>query len=108
MYIPKQGDIIWIDFSPQTGREQAGHRPALVISNDDFNKLTGFAVVCPITSKRKNYPLHIELKGCKSVSGEVMLEQIKSLDYSFRNAKFAEHVSDDFLKDILERIDLFF
>jgi mRNA interferase MazF len=108
MYIPKQGDIVWIDFNPQTGHEQAGHRPALVISNADFNKLTGFAIVCPITSKRKNYPLHIELKGCKTVSGEVMLEQIKSLDYSFRNAKFAEHVADDFLKDILERIDLFF
>jgi len=53
MYIPKQGDIIWIDFNPQKGHEQAGHQPALVVSKDDFNRLTGFAIVCPITSQEK-------------------------------------------------------
>lgn len=65
VYIPKQGDVIWIYFNPQKCREQAGHRPALVVSKDDFNHLTGFAIVCPITSKSKDYPLHIELRGVK-------------------------------------------
>jgi mRNA interferase MazF len=108
MYIPKQGDVIWIDFNPQKGHEQAGHRPALVVSKDDFNRLTGFAIVCPITSQKKDYPLHIELRGCKKVGGLVMLEQIKSLDYSIRNAKCAEHVPDEFLSEILGRLDSFF
>ena len=108
MYIPKQGDIIWIDFNPQKGHEQAGHRPALVVSKDDFNRLTGFAIVCPITSQRKDYPLHIELKGCKKVTGIVMLEQIKALDYSSRNAKCADRVSDKYLNDILEHLNSFF
>jgi mRNA interferase MazF len=108
MYIPKQGDIIWIDFNPQKGHERAGHRPALVVSKDDFNRLTGFALVCPITSQKKDYPLHIELIGCKKVTGCVMLEQIKALDYSSRNAKCADRVSHEYLNDILEHLNSFF
>lgn len=108
MYIPKQGDIIWIDFTPQKGHEQAGHRSALVVSKDDFNRLTGFAIVCPITSPKKDYPLHIELKGCKKVAGFVMLEQIKSVDYSSRHAKCADRVSGEYLNDILEHLNSFF
>ncbi len=108
MYIPKQGDIIWIDTNPGNNVEQADQRPVLVVSKNDFNRLTNLVIVCPITSQKKDYPLHIELSGCKIITGFVMLEQIKTLDYSFYNAKCVDRVSDKYLKDILEYLNSFF
>jgi len=74
--IPAQGDLIWLNFTPQAGHEQMGKRPALVISNDFFNKQTGLAVVCPVTFTRRNYPLHVKVGSTGKITGCVMVEQL--------------------------------
>lgn len=99
-YIPKAGDIITLDFDPQSGHEQKGRRPAIVISNEVFNRGTKLAIVCPITSKDKNFPFHIPLEATTKASGFVMVEQIKSIDYKARGAKFVEEASDELMEDI--------
>ena len=78
-----------MNFTPQSVHEQRGKRPALVISNEFFNHKTGLSLVCPITSTRKAYPLHIELS-CAKINGFIMVEQIKSIDYHSRHAEFIE------------------
>jgi len=88
-YIPKQGDIVWIDFTPQIGREQAGRRPALVISPIKYNRRVGLALVCPITTKVKGYPFEVILAEGLVVSGVVLADQVKSFDWQARKAEFA-------------------
>ncbi len=99
-YIPNQGDIIWLDFTLQSGHELRGKRPALVISNYFFNRQTGLSLVCPITSTKRNYPLHI-MVSCKEISGFVMAEQVKSVDYQSRNAGFIEKAPGELLSEVL-------
>lgn len=103
-YIPKQGDIIWLSFTPQSGHEQQGRRPAIVISNDFFNQKTGLAVVCPIISKYRGFPLHIKLNNCNKIKGFVMIEQFKSVDYFSREAEFIEKASNELINEILSHI----
>lgn len=91
-YMPDQGDIIMLDFDPQTGHEQKGRRPAYVASNRDFHKLTNLAVVCPITSKSQGFPLHVSLGSDVKTTGVIMCEQVKSLDLKARKAVFVEKV----------------
>jgi mRNA interferase MazF len=86
-YVPRAGDIIWLDFDPQTGREQSKRRPALVITEEGFNRASGFAVVCPLTSRRKPYPFALPVVVDK-VEGSVLVDQVKSLDWSVRKASF--------------------
>ncbi len=81
---PKQGEIIWIDFDPQSGHEQAGRRPALVLSHTSYNQKIGRAFVCPITSKVKGYPFEVAVKTA-SVSGVVLSDHFKNLDWTARN-----------------------
>ena len=76
----EQGDIIYINFSPQSGHEQAGHRPALVVSNKIFNEKTGMTILCPITTKDNGFPLHLPLVGTEKIFGYVMCEHIKAFD----------------------------
>jgi mRNA interferase MazF len=99
-YIPNQGDIIWLDFTPHSGHEQKERRPALVISNDFFNHQAGLSLVCPITSTRRNYPLHISLEGCMAIAGFIMVEQVKSVDFLSRNAEFIEKASNEILNEV--------
>ena len=97
-YVPEQGDIILLDFNPTKGHEQAGFRPAVVISNNAFNQNTKIAIVCPITSNEKEFPTHYLLEDSKKVHGSVLCEHIRSIDYESRNLKFVEKTSDnDFL-----------
>jgi mRNA interferase MazF len=84
-YVPDAGDVIWLDFDPRTSREQAGHRPALVLSPAEYNQKTGLAVCCPMTTQIKGYPFEVELSGVKS--SVVLADQVKSLDWRVRNAK---------------------
>ena len=100
-YVPNQGDIIWLDFTPQSGHEQKGRRPAVVISNDFFNRQTGLSLVCPITSTRRNHPLHIVVDNCLAVSGFIMVEQVKSVDYTSRNAEFIQIAPNKVLNEVL-------
>ena len=95
-YVPRAGDIIWLDFDPQTGREQAKRRPALVVTEESFNRATGFAVVCPLTSRRKPYPFALPAIVDK-VEGSVLVDQVKSLDWSVRKAVFHSKAGPDLL-----------
>ncbi|MGE5607050.1 MAG: type II toxin-antitoxin system PemK/MazF family toxin [Bacteroidota bacterium] len=102
-FVPSQGDIIWLNFTPQSGHEQMGKRPALVISNDFFNWKTGFAFVCPITSTHKSYPLHVKLIATKKINGFIMVEQSKSIDYRSRGAEFIEKAGPEIIDEVLAR-----
>lgn len=97
-YIPKQGDIVFLDFNPTKGHEQAGMRPAVVISTNTFNQNTKKVMLCPITSNNKEFPTHYQLEDTKRVHGSVLCEHIRSIDYEIRNLKFVEQLSsNDFI-----------
>lgn len=106
MTIPARGDLIWLDFDPQAGREQAGRRPALVLSAFAFNELTGFAVVCPITNQAKDYAFEVPIPEGMPLSGAVLTDQFKSLDVRKRKIKVVGSVpaESDFLKDVLRNV----
>lgn len=93
----KKGDIVLLDFSPQAGHEQAGGRPALVLSPEAFNTATGFFFVAPITSQVKDYPFEVPITGTKRTTGVALVDQVKSLDHAARNARVVDHVSDECL-----------
>jgi mRNA interferase MazF len=86
-YVPEAGDIVMLDFDPQVGREQAKRRPALVLTDQRYNRASGLAVVCPLTSKRKPYPFALPIT-VDEVEGAVLVDQLKSLDWLGRSAKF--------------------
>ncbi|MBF4696070.1 type II toxin-antitoxin system PemK/MazF family toxin [Fusibacter ferrireducens] len=103
-YIPNQGDIVYLDFDPQAGHEQKGRRPALVVSNFTYNKLTRMALVCPITNTNRHFPLHVALNSKTRTSGFIMCEQVKALDINFRNAEFFEHLPADVMQEVFDII----
>ena len=103
-YKPKQGDIIFLDFNPQTGHEQKGRRPALVVSNEQFHARTKLALVCPITDSISGFPMHIKLDSRTNITGEIMCEQAKCLDIKARNASFSESAPEDILDDAIDLI----
>lgn len=105
-YRPQQGDVIMMNFQPNAGHEQQGRRPALVISNDSFHRYTRMAIVCPITNTDRGFPLHVKLDSRTQTIGNILCEQVKSLDYEARMATFKEKAPDDILADVLERVRL--
>lgn len=107
-YSPEQGDIVIINFNPQTGHEQSGRRPALVVSNHSFHQYTNLEIVCPITGSFSHFPLHVLLDERTKTDGSVMCEQVKSLDLTARNMVFVEKIPCDLLEEVLDRIALFF
>lgn len=98
-YVPDAGDIVFLDFDPQLGREQAKRRPALVITDEGYNRASGLAVVCPLTSKRKPYPFALATTIGK-VEGAILVDQIKSLDWSARHAEFHSAVEPNLLTKV--------
>jgi mRNA interferase MazF len=100
MYIPDKGDFISVSFDPQSGHEQKGRRPAIVVSNLLFNRATGLAIVCPITNTDRRIPFHLPVPKSSSLTGFVMVEQVKAIDYKARNAKFIEKATDELLEEI--------
>ncbi|MDF3819611.1 endoribonuclease MazF [Leptospira sp. 96542] len=104
-YIPNQGDIVWLNFNPQAGHEQMGRRPALVLSPLQYNLKTSLAIFCPITSKEKGYPFEVPILG-KKIKGSVLSDQIKSLDWTRRNAEFIEAIEKSALKEVEENLKL--
>ena len=104
-YIPKKGDLVILTFDSQAGHEQKGRRPALVLSNYLFNKHTGFALTCPITNTERKIPFHVKLPPSSSLSGFVMVDQVKSIDYSRRQMKYVEHVSSELVEEALAILD---
>ena len=97
---PDVGDIVIIDFDPQAGHEQAGKRPALVLSPKQFNKITGFVWLCPITSQVKGYPFEVAVTGSEKTQGVILTDQLKSLDAQARRLKKVDQVSTDCLANV--------
>ena len=104
-YSPRKGELIALTFDPQSGHEQRGRRPALVVSNDLFNKHTGLCIACPITNTRRDYPFHVAIPAGAGVNGFVMVEQIKSIDFHSRKAKRIGRASAELLGEVLSILD---
>ena len=105
VYIPSKGDVVAVSLDPQTGHEQRGRRPALVISNDLFNRHTGLSILCPITSTQRNIPFHVSLATAMSVTGFVMVEQVMSIDWRARRVSFIETIDTPTLHKVLSIFD---
>jgi mRNA interferase MazF len=104
-YCPKRGDVIWLSFSPQAGHEQGGHRPALTLSSEGYNRKVGLALVCPITTKSKGYPFEVPLPPGLKISGIVKSDQVKSFDWEARKAQFSCKVPATTLDEVLRQLD---
>ena len=102
-YVPRRGDVIRIDFHPQVGHEQAGRRPAIVLSPTEYNRTVGLAVVCPITNAAKGYPWEVVIADNPRVSGVVLADQVKSVAWRQRRAEFICTPSSGLLDDVVER-----
>ena len=96
----KQGDIIIVSFDPQIGHEQAGRRPALVVSNDFYNANCNLTILCPITNTQRNNPFHVALSRC-STTGFIMCEQIRTMDLGQRTYRYIEQIPYDILEEVL-------
>ena len=103
-YVPERGDLIWLTFNPQAGHEQAGRRPALVLSPKIYNTKTSLSLVCPVTSQVKGYPFEIALPEEIPIQGVILSDQIKGLDWRARNAELAISLADEWVEQVLERI----
>lgn len=104
-YVPEKGDLITLCFDPQAGHEQKGRRPALVISNTLFNQKVGLAIVCPITNTNRGIPFHIKIPSTSALTGVVMVDQAKSIDFSARKAQFLEKAPENLLNEVLAILD---
>src|SRR5712691_6937648 len=105
-YVPDKGNFITLSFDPQAGHEQKGRRPALIISNYLFNQATGLAIACPITNRDRRIPFHLPVPRTSSLTGFVMVEQVKSVDYRARTAKFVEKAALQFVEDVITLVDV--
>jgi mRNA interferase MazF len=100
-YVPERGDVVWVSFSPIEGHEQAGHRPALVLSPSSYNARSGLMLCCPITSRMKSYPFVVPVLGDADVAGAALADQLRSLDWRARRAKRKGRVSERTLREVL-------
>ena len=103
-YVPERGDLVWLEFTPQAGTEQRGRRQALVLSPKSYNRKVGLALFCPVTSKTKGYPFEVQLPDGSAVSGVVLSDQLKSLDWRSRKVKFIERASSDVIVMVTARV----
>jgi mRNA interferase MazF len=99
-YIPEIGDLVILSFNPQSGHEQKGRRPAIIVSNKVFNEHLGLAFACPITNTKRDFPFHVEVKS-EQMTGFIMVEQCKSIDYKARKVKFVEKADEETLDEVL-------
>ena len=104
-YVPQKGDFIAVTFDPQSGHEQRGRRPALVVSKTLFNEHTGLAIVCPVTRTERRFPFHVAVADNPKLTGFVMVEQVKSIDFRARKARRIGRASKDVLAEVLSILD---
>jgi mRNA interferase MazF len=104
-FVPARGDIIWLNFTPQSGHEQAGHRPALVLSPQEYNRRTGLALVCPITSQVKGYAFEVKLPDDLPVQGVILSDQVRNLDWQARRAEWIAHAGPECVAVVLGRLN---
>ena len=102
-YVPERGDMVWITLNPQAGHEQAGRRPAVVVSPAAYNGKVGLALLCPVTSQVKGYPFEVFIPAGLAVSGVILADQVKSLDWRLREAEFACSLPAETVSDVLQR-----
>ncbi|WLR51907.1 type II toxin-antitoxin system PemK/MazF family toxin [Bacillus tianshenii] len=107
MHAPERGDLVYINFNPQSGHEQAGTRPGIILSPQAFNHATGFAVVCPITRQQKGYPFEVPLPSSLAIEGVILTDQIKSLDWKARKLVIKDRAPEDVITDCLDLIHTF-
>lgn len=103
VYIPERGDLIWIDFDPQAGREQRGRRPGVVLSPAKYNRVSSLAWICPVTSRRKGYPYEVALPEGLAIQGVALVDQVRSLDYLQRRAELLTSLPEDCTTEMLAR-----
>ncbi|MGO8705192.1 MAG: endoribonuclease MazF [Candidatus Brocadiia bacterium] len=103
-YCPKRGDIVWLAFNPQAGHEQAGRRPALVLSPEAYNRKVGLALFCPVTSHAKGYPFEVQIPVGFKVTGVVLSDQVKSLDWRARKATLCCELPEAAVQEVLQRL----
>jgi mRNA interferase MazF len=101
---PDRGDLVWLDFDPQAGREQAGRRPALVLSPRAYHQRAPYAVVCPITTRVKGYPFEVVLPAGLPIAGAVLADQVKSIDRHARRIEVAGRAPDEVVGDVGEKV----
>jgi mRNA interferase MazF len=103
-YVPERGDVVWISFNPQAGHEQAGRRPAVVLSPKIYNQKVGLAIFCPITNQIKGYPFEVMLPEEVEVTGVILSDQVKSLDWRVRKADFIKVLPKAVINEVLEKL----
>lgn len=101
MYVPDRGDLVWLQFNPQSGHEQAGRRPALTLSPREYNQKVGLGIFCPVTSHEKGYPFEVKVPG-KKIKGVVLADQFKSLDWKKRQAEFIDKAPKIIVDEVTE------
>lgn len=102
-YIPERGDIVWLNFNFQSGHEESGRRPAIVISPSIYNEKTGLAIFCPITTQIKGYPFEVNIGESSLINGVVLSDQVKSLDWKVRKAEFIMKTPSDTIQEVLKK-----
>ena len=103
-YIPERGDVVWISFNSQAGHEQAGRRPAVVLSPKAYNRKVGLAILCPITNQSKGYPFEVALPKEADVTGVILSDQVKSLDWRDRSAEFKATLPEEVINEVLAKL----
>ncbi|OGO20252.1 MAG: mRNA-degrading endonuclease [Chloroflexi bacterium RBG_16_50_9] len=103
-YVPQCGDVVWITLNPQAGHEQAGRRPAVVLSPENYNGKIGLAILCPITNQIKGYPFEVLIPNGLSVAGAILSDQIKSLDWRARNAELICTLPTETISEVLQKL----
>ena len=103
-YVPERGDLVWLTFDPQAGREQAGRRPALVLSPEPYNRRASLALVCPITNQAKGYPFEVALPEGLSISGVVLADHVKSADWTAGRADFAAKAPSEVVAEVAAKL----
>src|SRR5689334_12172449 len=103
-WVPERGDAVWISLDPQAGHEQAGRRPALVLSPSSYNRKVGLALMCPITSHAKGYPFEVAVPADLAVTGVILADQVKSVDWRIRHAELIGQVPEEMIVEVLERL----
>ncbi len=104
IYVPNRGDAIWLQFNPQAGHEQAGRRPAFVLSPAAYNGRVGLAILCPITNQIKGYPFEVRVPSEQPVTGAILADQVKSLDWCVRHAEYICTLPDEIVFAVLQRL----
>ena len=103
-YVPRCGDVVWINLNPQSGHEQTGRRPALVLSPESYNRKTGLAIFCPVTSQIKGYPFEVLIPASLPVAGDILSDQVKSLDWRARKAKLIYILPENAVTEVMEKL----